>query len=355
MKTVYLALFFSLLITACSEPQVEAQKEIIRPVKAYTLTEKSADHIRNFPGIVEATENAVLSFRVPGELITLDVKPGQLVAKGTVIATLDPKDYKLSVDRAQADYDLAKSQYLRAEQLVDEKLISASDFDTAFARYKSAESQLSARKNELEYTVLRAPFDTTVAKVHLENFESIQAKQPIITAQDLNVVDIAIQVPEAIMFRIKKDNNYRPSIIFENDPEKSYLADLKEYNTEPDASTNSFKVVFSLAAPEDFNVLPGMAATVRAELDKVVSNPDTSITIPNTATFTKAGDSETSYVWLIDENMQIRSQQVTVSSINADGVEIKAGVKAGDTIVVAGVHRLREGMTVSIWQQERGL
>ena len=215
MKTVYLALFFSLLITACSEPQVEAQKEIIRPVKAYTLTEKSADHIRNFPGIVEATENAVLSFRVPGELITLDVKPGQLVAKGTVIATLDPKDYKLSVDRAQADYDLAKSQYLRAEQLVDEKLISASDFDTAFARYKSAESQLSARKNELEYTVLRAPFDTTVAKVHLENFESIQAKQPIITAQDLNVVDIAIQVPEAIMFRIKKDNNYRPSVIFE--------------------------------------------------------------------------------------------------------------------------------------------
>lgn len=355
MKTVYLALFFSLLITACSEQTVEVQKEVIRPVKAFTLTEKSADHIRNFPGLVEATENAVLSFRVPGELITLDVKPGQRVAKGAVIATLDPKDYKLNVDRAQADYDLAKSQYSRAEQLVDEKLISASDFDTAYARFKSAESQLSARKNELEYTVLKAPFDTTVAKVHLENFESIQAKQPIITAQDLNVIDIAIQVPEAIMFRLRKGNDYRPSIIFENEPSKSFLADLKEFNTEPDASTNSFKVVFSLAAPEDFNVLPGMAATVRVELDKVVNNPITAITIPNTATFTKPGDSETSYVWIIDENMQLKSKKVTVSGVNSEGIEVSEGLKAGDVIVVAGVHRLREGITVSIWQQERGL
>ncbi|MBO9490378.1 efflux RND transporter periplasmic adaptor subunit [Endozoicomonas sp. G2_1] len=355
MKTVYLALFFSLLITACSEQTVEVQKEVIRPVKAFTLTEKSADHIRNFPGLVEATENAVLSFRVPGELITLDVKPGQRVAKGAVIATLDPKDYKLNVDRAQADYDLAKSQYSRAEQLVDEKLISASDFDTAYARFKSAESQLSARKNELEYTVLKAPFDTTVAKVHLENFESIQAKQPIITAQDLNVIDIAIQVPEAIMFRLRKGNDYRPSIIFENEPSKSFLADLKEFNTEPDASTNSFKVVFSLAAPEDFNVLPGMAATVRVELDKVVNNPITAITIPNTATFTKPGDSETSYVWIIDENMQLKSKKITVSGVNSEGIEVSEGLKAGDVIVVAGVHRLREGITVSIWQQERGL
>ena len=100
-------LVISLSISACSKKE-EVKEAVVRPAKIFTVGDSTGELIRTFPGEVEATDKAIQSFRVGGELIERPAQPGQPVKKGDILAKLDPKDYKLKYDDSKAKYDLAK-------------------------------------------------------------------------------------------------------------------------------------------------------------------------------------------------------------------------------------------------------
>ncbi|WP_018692610.1 efflux RND transporter periplasmic adaptor subunit [Algicola sagamiensis] len=348
-----------LLLTGCGEKEQVVQKDKIRPAKLYEVVDTAGERIRYFPAVVQATEDAALTFRVNGQLIDLPAKPGMDIQKDDLLAKLDPKDFELRLAQAQAKYNLAHSQFERSKQLIKKKLISPSDYDQAKANLQVAEAELKTHKTNLEYTELHAPFDGVVARLYVENHENVAAKQVILDLQQRDQLDIAIQVPEDIVARVKKDTDYQPTVTFDAYKDFSYKVSVKEYDTKADPATNTFKVVFTMPTPKDFTALPGMTANLMLEVDKVTYISFDHFVIPNEAVFSpsdKPLNEDERYVWKVDMNtMQVHLQKVQVGRITSNGLEIKSGLKIGDKVVSAGVHRMSDGMKIREWKRERGL
>ena len=95
-------------LAGCSEPPAP-QADKPRPVQLFTVTEPGAERIREFPARLKAPEEAQLSFRLGGELQSLEVHEGQKVQRGDLIARLDDTDYRLKLSDRQASYDLTRS------------------------------------------------------------------------------------------------------------------------------------------------------------------------------------------------------------------------------------------------------
>lgn len=342
----------------CSDntEQTAATTPSVKLVKTFTLAQSESGAYRDFPAVVEASEEATLAFRVSGQLSALEVTSGQLVEKGELIAALDPTDYQIAVDQAQANYDLAKLQFERNKTLLEKQLTSKSGFDELNAQLSVAAAALKSATTNLAYTELHAPFSGQIAQRFVENYESVTAQQAVFSLQKNDVVDIAIQVPEDLFSNVDKENQYEPEITFDTHPNQQFRARLKEYDTDADAATNTYRVVLEMDRPDSFNVYPGMSATVRAQLDQIMKVKPGGWKIPSAAIFneSKAGE-QLSYVFVVNSKNQLEKRLVEIIGINDKGFTVNSGLRAGEVIVAAGVHLLTSGETIRIWQKERGL
>ncbi|MDX1536182.1 efflux RND transporter periplasmic adaptor subunit [Arsukibacterium sp.] len=347
------------MLTACTEPAPQSTEPLIRPVKLYQVGSDAGGAVRQFPAVVEPTVRANLTFRVSGKLVELLARPGQQVQNGELLARLDDTDFKLKLDQARARYELAQTQFNRAEQLIAQNLVSQAVFDEAKAQLQVAQADLSTAETALSYTRLQAPFAGIISRLLVENHENIAAQQPIMELQVRDQVDVVIQVPEDVISNVRKDFDYQPEVVFDSHPMYRYRARIREWDTRADPATNSFKVVFSMATPTEFNVLSGMTANVIAEVSKINAAYVDALFIPASALFLPndtALPSQQSYVWVFQPDTgRVDRRAVTVSSLTSAGAAITAGLTAGEQVVSAGVQHLTEGQQVRPWVRERGL
>lgn len=159
----------SLFLTACSPESTEetaAEKDIIRPVKLLTIESTDAINIRRFPAELQASEEADIAFRVGGQLQTLNVVAGQRVKKGELLATLDPTDFKLEVELAEANQRLADAQFKRIQTIFKQNATTKAEYDSSKANLDQANNALQTARNQLKYTKVYAPFDGVIATVN---------------------------------------------------------------------------------------------------------------------------------------------------------------------------------------------
>jgi RND family efflux transporter MFP subunit len=354
-----LAVSSMVAIVGCSKPAEVVAENPVRPVKLMTVSNGQAATIRQFPALIEPTENARLTFRVAGRLTELQVRPGQQVKKGELLAKLDPTDFQLKADQAKARYQLAKAQFERADKLITQKLVSQAMFDETQAQLQVAEADLKTSETNLSYTELLAPFSGTIARLLVDNHENVAAQQAIMELQLRDMIDVVIQVPEDVIALVKKEVNYQPNVVFDSYPDHSYPATIKEWDTRADSATNSFKVVFSMPTPKEFNVMSGMTANVLADLSQFTRIEQHSLKVPATAVFAatnQAVDAVERSVWVFDESSStVKLRAVTIGKLTGQGLEILSGLNGGEQIVTAGVQQLREGQQVRPWLRERGL
>ncbi|MBU2881801.1 efflux RND transporter periplasmic adaptor subunit [Psychrosphaera sp. B3R10] len=353
-------------LTGCGEKheQQATETKLIRPAKVAVVKPHSANAVRYFPATIEPTVKAQLAFRVNGELAALNIVAGQNVQFGEVLAELDDKDFKLQVKQAQAKYDLSLSQFSRAKSLFKDKLVSSSVFDEAAAQFDIAQAQLEVAQRNLQYTKITAPFSGTVAQMFIENYEFIQAKQPIIELQGRDQVDVSIDVPERLMVHLPKNEDgklYQPLLFLDAAPEKSYLVTFKEHDITANKATKTYRVVFSLDAPADLNLLSGMTGKLAVELDKVLNTHNTALLVPIEAVFipNKFAGQNKHFIYKLDAQNKTTLVEINVSKIAQYGAEITpvdpSALQIGDQIIAAGSHFLTVGQQVRPWVRERGL
>lgn len=352
LKPISIALA-AVVIAACSEQAEVNETQQARPARLMQVTEADGPRLREFPAVVEAAKVAQLTFRVAGEITELPARPGTEVKQGDLIAQLDPTDYQLAVDQAKAQYELASSQYERNKVLINEGVMSEGQFDQIESELAVAKSNYETAKANLRYTKLTAPFDGVVANLAVEAYENVQAKQPIVTLQISNAIDISINVPEKLFAKVKKQTDYQPEVRFDAAPEFTYPAHLKEWDSQSDGATNAYEVVFTLPKPQDINVLPGMTATVIVDINEVLRSSQIGMVVPAKAVFSETNDA--SYVWVVNDDMRVQKRKVNVGPMTNDGLTVLDGLQEGETIVIAGVHQLKENQQVREWQRERGL
>lgn len=109
-------------------------------------------------------QEVVVSARITGVIETIAVDRGTAVAKGQALATLDPRSADADVRQAKEDMELRRAEYDRAKALLEGKVVSRADLDTAKARYGVATAAWEKAKTLRDYTIIRAPFAGVVTE-----------------------------------------------------------------------------------------------------------------------------------------------------------------------------------------------
>lgn len=341
-----------LLLSGCSKPEEPEVIAAERPVKSILVGGAESGGERKFPGRIDSSSKAELSFRIPGTITEMRVREGDLVEQGQALVELDPTDYEIVLKDRQATFDRNRKDFERAQELVKDGFISRTDFDTKESEFKSAEAALDAAKQDLKYTKLTAPFGGAVAQRYAEKAEEIQAKQPVLAIQDEQQLEVKIDMPEAIVSRIERsDERDRTPIwaTFDSAPDRRIDLRFKEVSTRADAATQTFEATFLMEPPEGLSILPGMTATVTADMAGVVGAEERHF-LPVSAVTADAGLEP--FVWVIDESdMTVTKTPVQVGRMSGWNIEVEVGVEPGMRLVTAGVGYLAEGMKVRLMEQ----
>lgn len=341
-------LFCGTLLVACDDSAPKRPE--VRPVKVKEVGKPQRIVIRSFPGKVLATDQARLAFEVPGQLIKFPIKEGQKIKKGQLIGELDQTKYQEKVNETKARLIRTRAEYQRARRLVKDDFISRTEFDRKRSAYLVAEANYNTAKKDLNDCTLSAPFDGVIAKKFVKNFEKVKAKQDIVLFQDLDQLDIEVNVPEYIILNLKAEKkavDEETKVSFEGAPKQRFKVKVKEFSTQADPETQTYRVLFTLPAPKTLNVFPGMTATVWAPLPDLRHHGEQFILLPGSAVFD--GPDQKSSVWVVDTKTKtVKRRVVKISRLQNGSIRVLSGLKPGETVVVAGVHNLQENQKVKI-------
>jgi membrane fusion protein, multidrug efflux system len=357
--------FFLIFLNGCKGKQDPSEdSKTVRPVKLFKLGGATLANTQKIPGVVRASERVDLAFQVPGPIANLPVKEGQKINKGDLIARINPRDYEtnlrnakgaLAKAKARLAYDIAEyHRYVSVKQkepgAVSDSSVSLklAAQNIAKADLQSAEAAVDEVRDKLEYTNLRAPFSGMIAKKFVDNYQEVQAKQAIVSLQNTSDIEVLVDLPESTVAPLRK---VKPAIYaeFASVPDKHFDLAVKEFATQADSATQTYKVVFVMHAPSGVRILPGMTANVVIDFSEVqITDPE--ISIPAIALF--ADNDGHSCVWQIDpKSMAVRRQIVTTGELRgSDSIRIISGLNLGDTIAISGVSKLREGQIVRAFE-----
>ena len=337
----------SLLVGGCGKKAPEV-KEVVRPVKMMTIGAGTGAGTREYPGRVRAAEEIQLSFEVSGRVIELHAREGQAVARGALVAALDPRDYEAARDRDRARRNEAHADYQRNRTLYERDAISLRDLEVVRRRFEVREADLKQSEKALNDTRLYAPYDGKIAGRLVENFENVEAKQAVVVFHDDSYLEIKASFPEAEYLRIRdlggvKDMTEKLSPKVEVSAAAGHLIDawVKELRNTADPVTRTYEVTLGFESPAGVSITSGMTAKVIITLQGTTGTT----LIPVAAVV--AGEGGQSTVWVYDEaSGTVSSRAVTVGQMTGDEIEILEGLKDGEQITVMGSSNLSEGMKV---------
>jgi len=269
-----------------------------------------------------------------------------------LVAAIDPSDFQIAVQSAQARYNQTKAEADRYERLWKKGSVAKNDYDRKFANFKQTEAKLNEVKNYLAYTKVYAPFTGYYGPKLAELGDIVNPNQPITKLYDLSGIEIVTTIPEQLAVKFKQFNKYE--VTFETYPNHVFTADLK--NMEKTPGPEGFKLHLFLNHKSNPNdpISPKISAGMSCRVSIILnnSNKTDAVIIPVGAVFEGQTDSTPS-VWTVNKDLTVKKQHVVLDGFSgSDYVKIKSGLKSGQQIVAAGAKRLVEGQKVKILDQK---
>ena len=341
LPSICIAAVVILPLVGCSKEEEVIKKEMIRPAKIMTIAQASTTQTFKYPGKVQALDRVEVSFEVSGKLVALVVKEGQEVNNGDVIARIDASDYQSRLDAALAKVNHAKTEVDRYANLLKEKVVAKATYDVKKKTYDVAVSDMKIAKKAVDDTTLRAPFSGMIGKKFVENYQVVQAKQPIVSLHKISGLEIIVNAPENVIGRRTDTDRAELTAEFANYPGERFPVTVKEFATEADPQTQTYRVVLSMMNPKDKKILSGMTATVFMVL---YESSGKTVEIPVQSVF--YDEKGQAYIWKVGDDSRVKRHQVTAGMLKQDSVEILSGLASGDKIITAGVQNLTEGQKV---------
>ncbi len=332
-----------LLLVRCSSNGNGDSAERLRPVRLHQVGEGTFSAVRHFIGRVDAVSTVDLSFQVGGRIIELPVQQGTVVPAGSLIAALDPADYRLALQEAELQLDQASRDLERNQSLYERGSISRASLDQAETAHSLRRVALDTARRNLAYTRITAPFAALITRRLVDPFINVQAGARIVRVQNVEEFRVHINVPENLMSALANPDVLVAEAVFQSHPDQPVALTYYEHETEPDAVAQTYRVTFSMAPQENINVLPGMTVTVRVRAAVAAESefhevPQSSLDSDETGAFR---------VWVYDPSSnEVRARAVKLLAVNEEGVALVAGLSGDEQVVSAGLHLLHDGMQV---------
>ena len=273
-----------------------------------------------YPGRIQPAKDVNLSFRVAGPVAAVHFREGQHVRQGDTLAEIEERDYAIQLTATTAQYEQVKAEAGRVIELSDRGSATQNDYDKARYGLEQITALYHAHQNALNDTKMLAPFDGYVQQVHFEAGETVGAGMPVITL-------ISDGAP----------------IVVDVYPGKTF--ELRLIDITKKANLNQLFTARYALRPAPDGTLPhsGISTGVCIEYR---TDENGTVSIPATALFEDRGET---CVWTVGPDNTIRRRAVNADDIDRDGnARIISGLKAGETVVTAGVNSLKDGAQVKV-------
>lgn len=355
IKGIGIAIVSMLILSGC---QVDAKQmsSAGKPIKTITTKEIIRPVELKYKGTVAPESQINYTFKSAGRLGNLYVKAGDVVKKGSVIATLDTSDLNFKLSSASAQLSAAKNDIVKASEsykydtttldrmtkLYENGSISRDQYDQIKLKYDVSQNTLSqaeqnVRAAEANYNLIAslvkdanivAKTDGTVLKTHYEIGELMGAGAPVVTMRtQLKVVQIGLSQDDKDV--VVKDTK---AIVTLKD--ESMTGEIIQLDDMPDLSTRTYLTKVKADFPKlhlgrivDVTFITGEAKGIWIPMDAVLSQGE-------------------KFVYVVQDD---RAFKRTISIDEVSGFEVKVeGLKTGEIVVVTGMKNLTDGAKIQM-------
>lgn len=352
--------------TAAPEKSAASSAPAAPKVTVAPVEEKLITDFEELTGRVDATETVELRARVSGHLDAVHFQAGQIVHKGDVLFSVDPRWYRAQFDlasaqaaQAKAHADIAAREAARADDLLAASAISHEEAEArrsreveARAAHASAAAAVETARLDLENTDVRAPIEGRISRalVTAGNLVSGSPGNATLLATIVSVGEAYVYADLDETTFLKFNRLLRENRVTIQDgrvPVEMQLADETGYprrgfieSSDNRLNSSTGSLVLRLVFPNtDHALVPGLFARVRVP----VGSPRPALLVSERAIGT---DQSQKFVLALAENNTAVYRTVKLGGSVKDKRVISAGLQPGDRIIVNGLQRVRPGMTV---------
>jgi membrane fusion protein, multidrug efflux system len=315
-----------------------------------------------FPAEVASRYTNAMSFRIAGKVIERNVRLGDAVRTGQILARLDPSDAQQQAVGAQAALDAATHRLTFAQQQLDrdraqseQNLISALQLEQTQDSYTAAldardqaAAQLAVARNNLRYNTLRAEHDGFITSENADTGQVVAAGQAVYGLAWSGDTDVTIDAPEGRLGSISVGQ--QATVTFPALPDRRFLARVREVAPAADPQSRTYRVKLTLTPP-DHDVRLGMTgeaalANSDGQGGGIVEGSSRSavFVVPATAIFHQGAQPA---VWVVrpkDSTLELRP--IATNRYDAATATVTSGLQDGDQVMLAGVHTVFAGESV---------
>jgi membrane fusion protein (multidrug efflux system) len=366
-------------LTACSEgpaaPITQASAPALQDVSVVTVQPSPRPYVRELPGRIAPTRIAEVRARVPGIVIARAFQQGSEVRAGDVLYRLDPAQYEVELQAAEAALNKAVSVFeqetrnaQRMETLAASRAVSQAQHENAIATLSQAKADVAARRADvsraklnLDYTTIKAPISGRIGRALVTEGALVGQGEAthLTTIQQLNPVyaDFTQSVGEMNQLRRALARGDLETVDGEAAKVRMVLDDGEVYphegqllfsDTTVDPSTGQVTLRGEFPNPSS-ELLPGMY--VRVQIVQGV-DPD-ALAVPQQSV--RRNDAGSSEVFVLRGDNRAVVQPIRLGRAVGDHWLIEQGLKPGDRVVVDGFQKFLAGDTVAPqpWSTER--
>ena len=364
MKNKFLYIIIASIVVACSTPDKKAELEKLRTQKATletqiatleeelaksdTTKEKLIDVVTmplttqtfktyiEVQGRIDADENVALSSQMPGTLTKINVKVGDEVTKGEVLAETDIRAVQQQISDLQTNLDLATQVYQKQKNLWDQKIGTEIQYLQSKTTKESLENKMSAMQEQIRMSKIISPINGTVDAVNVKIGQAIAPGIPAINVINFSNLKVKADVAESYSARVKIGNEVQ---IFFPDMKDSVMSKVNYASRAISNLTRTFGVEVLLDNSKEYH--PNMVAKLKIN-DYQSATPK--IVLP--VKFIQKGTNE-QFV-LLAVNGKVVKNSVKISHEYNGLAEISEGLKEGDLLITQGYDLINEGDKVNI-------
>jgi RND family efflux transporter MFP subunit len=321
--------------------EAEAAEEKPSPVKVVTVAKGDIEATISSASTIEAERAVTVHAEATGRVLSLSYEEGDAVESGAQLAKIRRDAQASGVDRANANYEKAKSDVARIERLVARGVASQEELDNVKATLRSASIDRKDRRRDLSNTRVTAPFGGTVTERFVSAGAFVNAGQQLYAITDFKSLVARVYVPEKELDRIRVGQP--AEVIGKAAQGRQGTGSVMRIAPIVDATTGTVKV--TIALPEDLaggesGFLPGMYAEVTLTTERklgITLVPKTALVYEEERVFAFVADGDKAKRVLLEVGLS-----------DDDFVEVLSGVELGAKLIVAGQSGLKDGALIDV-------
>mgnify|MGYP005820102839 CR=1 FL=1 len=317
-----------------------------------TLKKQDVTVFNEFSTTLEGKQNVEIWPKVSGFVQEVYVEEGQKINKGQLLFKLETQTLNQDANAAKASVNVAQVEVDKLKPLVEKNIISSVQLETAKAQLEQAKANYQSVASNIGYSRITSPVDGYIGEIPFKIGALVSSNmgRPLTTVSDVSEVRAYFSMNEKELLKLKEsmpknDNNVmevekapKVTLVMVNGEEYAEPGKIAMINTIINSTTGS------VTARADFDNKSNLLSSGSTGKIKIPTKYEGAYEIPQTATVDLQGKK---LVYVLKDDNTVTTMPINIVANTQKGFIVENGINDGTTIVLEGVTKLKDGMTIN--------